>query len=530
MKKPVVLAVALFVAACGGNDDDNNNDNTNNETTPAMAVTLDPSHVTIQPGGSATVTVNLVRTGSLVGANADLTASAAPTGLSYAFDNASTTGSTATLTITATADAATAASSTITATSGSTTASAALTVTIGAASTMTISGKVVTSNLVPVSFVEVDVWSHGATSPQIVTTNRDGTFTMTNVTPPYDVSFGPYGTARTLILGLTRPDPLLASLLLRDTLSTGTWVTVTPSGGSGYPEDSGTQTAFVADCGDASIKIEPGDAAIGDPYSVEGPFTASDTCDFAAVQVDLAASGLPVAYYFGSTSNVTTHIDDNSNTASIALDTTALGTHPITVHVETAEASAPFNIRVEWLFQDDIQPFLGQTAVLTSPFNATLDVPTSTNVPLVLIAETGAGDAGVAISRLLAPTTTSINITIPTAPTPVHPATGDDPFNAATMSFSVNGATGAGYWYVIVTPNGETLVETTATSLPASVLAARGITIPAATNGMVWTFVSLPGIASADDLASIKSTESHIRSTDGASIAIGPQTIFSTSP
>jgi hypothetical protein len=69
---------------------------------PGFGLTLNPSSISVQPGGTATTTVNLARTGGFTGAVA-LTAAGLPAGVTASFEPASATGATATMTIIAAA-------------------------------------------------------------------------------------------------------------------------------------------------------------------------------------------------------------------------------------------------------------------------------------------------------------------------------------------------------------------------------------------------------------------------------------------
>jgi len=69
-------------------------------------LSLNPATLTVQQGTNGTSTVTITRTGGFAG-NVDLTASGLPTGVTAAFNPASTTGNTSTLTLTASATATT---------------------------------------------------------------------------------------------------------------------------------------------------------------------------------------------------------------------------------------------------------------------------------------------------------------------------------------------------------------------------------------------------------------------------------------
>ena len=93
------LVVALTVAC-------KNDDGGTQPTTKTYTLAVASGTITAAPGGTATQTVNLTRTGGFAGAVA-LTASGLPTGVTAAFNPQSATGNSSTLTLTAAANAAT---------------------------------------------------------------------------------------------------------------------------------------------------------------------------------------------------------------------------------------------------------------------------------------------------------------------------------------------------------------------------------------------------------------------------------------
>lgn len=76
------------------------------EALPDFSMTLNPGSVSLKPGGTATVTVNLNRVGGFADA-VELSIEGLPTGVTPAFDSTSVTANTATLTLTAAATATT---------------------------------------------------------------------------------------------------------------------------------------------------------------------------------------------------------------------------------------------------------------------------------------------------------------------------------------------------------------------------------------------------------------------------------------
>jgi len=92
------LVVGVTVAACNHSDDSGTQ-----PTTQTYTLAVANGTVTAAPGGTATQTVNITRTGGFTGAVA-LTASGLPTGVTAAFDPQSATGNSSTLTLTAAAN------------------------------------------------------------------------------------------------------------------------------------------------------------------------------------------------------------------------------------------------------------------------------------------------------------------------------------------------------------------------------------------------------------------------------------------
>ncbi len=186
----VVLAVAI--TGCSSSNDGGSHAtppaDDDNLATGSLMMALDQSAITVAPGATQTVAVQLTRLGAVADATVNLFVTAPPAGITVDLP-ASTTDDTAVLTLTAAADAtATVANVAIAAESEGYGASATLALTVGAPTPIAVSGRYLSGAFI-LDGANIALYSAGATTAQTTTTAADGTFSFSNVTPPYDLVF-----------------------------------------------------------------------------------------------------------------------------------------------------------------------------------------------------------------------------------------------------------------------------------------------------------------------------------------------------
>ncbi len=512
MKITVASVLLVLVVACGGDNDGAKTTTPPPSDTPSPTLTLsmDTPVLALAPGGAQIVTVNLARTGSLVGAAVALTTTNAPAGVTLSFDSASATADTATLTIVAANDAvATTSAMTITGTAGTIASSAGLTITISATpdvpTTITVHGTVASPSLKPLAGIPVSIWSHGATTAATTTSGADGSFTVENVTPPYDAMMAPPTLLAAIFVGLTRTDPLLTDLGQHSNTQTDTIVSVTVSGS--LPADALVNT--VVTCGQADGNGTSGTTTT--PAPLFGNYATAEACNVQALEYTAAPGDFASSFSFGA--GTVTPVVSATTDASIALQA-AVPTHAVDVHAVTAEG-APFSVNSLWRFDDSRNPATLTNTENTTELSQTVTAPDDPAAGIGLVFDHQELDgAFIQISTYLSAKVTAIDYTVPAIPGMTAPADGTTGFDPSTASFSWN-ANGPGVYYVLLSgPGVRAIIATTSTSVPASAFAAHGFAFQA---GQVYSvqYLELSDVVSVDDAASPLGSLAHASNTDG---------------
>lgn len=523
--KTWLFAIAITaLVACGGNDDDKSTDGNNgtNTATGGLSISVSPTSVTLQPGGRQYVTVTIARSGKVTGASVSVSVSNAPDGVIATLDSDATTGASDTVTITALSSAQPSTGS-ITVTASALAidpraiTSATIAVVVGAPPSITVTGRVVAASLAPLSGVTVDVWSHGSSTPQRVTTTASGTFTASGVIAPYDVklsSLAAVNGLQALWLGLTRTDPLLTVLPAQQGSTSGSYVKVDFSGGLGFPQPVSTVTAYTVGCPAAGASNYT--SSTTDTRPLEGAIIDGRSCTINALQHN-NWPGFADTLFFGTVNFFPAA--SGSVEQSVSLGTISLPMHDVTVTANTASGSPLSHAFMMWNNQQRVV----QLGDVTGDLNATtIKAPADEALGVVMVFNTnGDGIPRVNSAKHLSAGVTDITVTVPQPPSVVSPAGGSS-VDGATLALSIEGALGSGYIYAMnsaTSASKQFYVATMDTTLQASVLSDHGMIFESSDN-FSWQYYTFSNIASADDLASPQATPNGYLQTDGASYSV----------
>lgn len=323
-------AVALGCFACDDDDD-----------ASALTLAVDNSTLTLAAGETKTARVTVKSQSdasmTLIGVPADVSASLDPQSTSAeAILTVGTTASTAAqtfeLTVLAEADGAS--------------AIAKVSVVVGQPAAMTVTGKVVDVRGYAVAMDSVSVWGQGASTPIAATLASDGSFSASDVIPPYDVR-AQLDDLSVLYLDLTIADPTLF-MSIEATVGT-TPATVSGNfGANAAPAGATTLVAAACPRGSQSMRTT------GDTYSMtgfSGTVAEGDSCNASALRVTFdESSGNPASWLATQT---------QAFTASLASDVTVdfeLGAGPLASHdvTMTFGASPNSNVSLTWTPDDAI--------------------------------------------------------------------------------------------------------------------------------------------------------------------------------
>jgi hypothetical protein len=439
----VVLSVAA-IAACGGKDDTKDGD------APSLSVGVDPASLSVTIGASATATVTLTRT-KLDGASVALAVSGMPSGVTATFDSAATTTNTATLTVTAAAGTSAGASSlTITATpDGAAAATTTLALTLSAPPPMTVTGTVLNAQVLPVAGVIVHVLGSGAASLADATTAADGTFTVTNIVPPYDVNVISDG-VNFVFLGVTSPTPKLGSPF------SGTVDATTISATFDIKNAQSDFVDWDIESATSLVHESEANALTSNNQSFTRTAVPSATAGSTAVTVSAifyTSDGTNPTDYIAMSQQAETITNAGPNTITLdASSAIALDKHSINVQARAAGGGPVELVGVDWIASPHNNHLL--YSVVPNMVESTVLVPVRSGsgpaLDLVLSASSGFNF----VFRSVTPTTTEVDIDIPTPPDVTSPADLSANVSDATV-FSTNTDAGpATYLALLLIPAG----------------------------------------------------------------------------
>lgn len=318
----LALALAVLLAACG--------------QSPAITVSVDQASVELVRGSEAVVTVTLTRTG---GADADvmLSATGLPPNVTASFSPSTLSGGDLVSVLALTSTGAAAEGSyevSITGSGTGLTSTATLTLDV---TSVTVTGRV--NGQFGIAIADASVESQGQTA----TTAADGTFTLSGLSIPYDLSVWNETDAWVHIYeGLSSSSLLLNSPVANPTAVTGraAGISVTLSGDS-IPVGANQRVLVCVETLDSSESDIIGCAAGGSgssSYSLAATWwgSASRAVRVHALQVEIDANGFPVAYP-GYTSADLTITHDSPVTLNLDMGT-PLDTTSVAVSIDAPSA------------------------------------------------------------------------------------------------------------------------------------------------------------------------------------------------
>jgi hypothetical protein len=475
MKARIVVAsgVAMLLSmACGGSSSGGGGGG------PTLAITPKPAPAVTAGGSGNGFTATL--TGATDTINWTLTPSTGRGSISPA------TG--VNTTYTPPASVASATTVTLTATAGTLTDS--VTITINPPATITVTGKVVASNGLPVANSPVVIGTQSAI------TAADGTFTISNVTTPYDL-ISVVSTPNKLGVvykGLTRTDPTILQMGLVPALPYSGTV-----GGSVSPVPA--NKTYVAWGSPETTKTSGNLAA--NPYSLSLTWlgATSTTGTLHALQWH-PASGLPTGYDgYGTKTGVT--VANSGTTSGQNITMTGVSSDNISGSITLPASYTLGSKAMSVVFSSGASiPILSDSTSTTS-FNYL--TPSSVGGTITLTALAGASGVGLSVAGKTGLAANATGVTVAPQEVSVHGL----PANAGTGITTNTDFTwtqfAGGLHIVVLAPTVATnpafYVFTTGTTTKIPDLSAQGLGLPSGGASYGWTIVAVAPWTSIDDFA-----------------------------
>jgi hypothetical protein len=370
---------------------------------------------------------------------------------------------------------------------------ASVTVTVLPKVTDTVNGTVVDINGQPAAGQTVLITS-GTTFSQMVTTDVNGAFSVSNVPPTYNATIIQTSIA-TEYVGLTRADPTLtAFFFVSSNRMAGLSGTIT---GGTFPEPPGYSTTLIFD----SPQIVHG---LGDPTSgsysatIKWPGASTTTGTLYALQVH-TDGGVPADYPgFGMLSGVTL-----TDTSSLGGQNVAL--NAVTSGALSGSATAPPGYSILYKSIDlQVASNLSLNVLFDPTANGTFGYVTpavsNTTLTVTAAASSALGEFSAVIKAGQSANASGLTFAIPAAPVLTAPP---DAGTGVTLTTPFTWTTypGAVYEFQTRSSGGLTfyiLTASTTATLPD--LSAYGFPIPSTTD-FSWFVVALAPVASVDLLA-----------------------------
>lgn len=346
----------------------------------------------------------------------------------------------------------------------------------GTSGTITVTGKVVTSAQVPIANSPVVITGRPAT-----VTDANGSFTVTDVSVPYDVTIVVSASKLGIVFrGLTRPDPTLANILAVGAGANSATITGTISGGGGFPEPANRLCRVYLTSAEASGSGTAN--ANSGAYSMTPAWNGSATITavLRALEWDRNAAGIPTGYTgFGEKTGVAITSGGTFATQNIAMTATTSLNIAGTV---TVPASFTLNTKSLGLTFSAGENFtLGTESGTGTAFN--YPVPTITGATFsVSAAASGTTGTGTVRKAGITAGATGVAVTVPSPAAlslPVNAATGVD----TTTSFSWTPSASSIYLVYFNGPVNQPdyLIITSETSTKIPNLASLGMGLPVST-------------------------------------------------
>ena len=358
---------------------------------------------------------------------------------------------------------------------------------------ITVEGKVVDGVLRPIAGAAVKVGSQNAVS------DSNGQFSISNVTPPYDLTVTVMSPTKVGVLfqGLGRADPTILVPGVHASQNSGM---VSGNLTGVYPLGTISEKTVIA-WGSPEIPFLPPTTDVNtDPYTLDltwvGPSSTTGTVH--ALQWQLDPNHLPTTYTgYGTTPSVTVTNSGTTN-ADVAMSAPSASTiaGSITVPASFTIASKSFAIA----FPDRAGIALGFDSTPSASF--TYPFPAVSGGTATVRAEASlSGDSSAIQLFGIAPGTTNLALNLPTPSTAILPA--DMAANVGTNTdFTWTSMSGTVYVLQIQGPSGAPsyYVITAATTARIPDLADQGLGLPAA-GQYAWNVLAVGPWASVDEIA-----------------------------
>ena len=366
----------------------------------------------------------------------------------------------------------------------------------GPGGTITVTGKVVTFSLLPI-----------ANSPVVITglpstvTDANGAFTISGVTPPYDITVVVSASRLGITYrGLTRSDPTIVNFLSSAPLPNAATVGGTVSGGAGYPQPATRTSAVLLTSAETSNSTTPNGTT--GAYTVSTSWTGASTLSMVlhALQWDKNAAGMPTAFTgYGAKTGVTVTAGGTFANQGIVMTTATAST--VAGSITVPAGLTLFSKSMLLVFDTKGTINLGSESGTTTSFSYAVPVVAGTSLSVTANASGVTGQSSVQKSGI-APGATGIAITLPSPPAPSLPvdaATGvttTTPFSWTPISsvaylLLVNGPTNQPDYLVITSSPNGTIPDLTALGLGLP----KGI-------GYTWNVIAFGPFANIDAAAS----------------------------
>ena len=338
----------------------------------------------------------------------------------------------------------------------------------GVPTSITVTGKVITYYLLPMSNLPVVITGRPAT-----TTDANGSFTVADVTVPYDVTVVASKLSITY-RGLSRSDPTLENSFSSGVAPNTATVSGTISGGGGFPPPANRTLSVSISSAEASASAMLNLATGAFSVTPTWAGAATITTILRALQWDKNAAGMPTTYVgYGEKTGVA--ITSGGTFAGQNIAMTALSSQNISGTVTVPAALILGTKILSLAFPTNGSMSLGTESGTATAF--TYVVPSITGTTLSVTAEASSGGAtSLAGKAGIAPGTNAIALIIPD-PTalslPVNAAAGvttTTPFSwtprpSAVYVMVIGGAVNQPSYMVITGGNSGTIPDLTALGL-----------------------------------------------------------------
>ncbi len=448
---------------------------------PSATLSLQPEALTVTAGGAASAFT------------ATLTGSSSPVAWSLSGPGSFSPAVGASTSYTPPADVPSSTMATLTATAGgSLKASAAITI-LPHLPPITVAGTVLTEEgLWPAAGVSVSIGS------SITTTDSDGGFSLSNVTPPYDVAVvSPDSTLAVVYQALTRADPTITFSDYRD----------------GNPSNAGTVTGSVSSSAAGAVQANlawaspatglQAQTVSASPFSLtlywNGAVSIEGNLHALQLLTD-AVTGKPYAWAYGVLSNVTVTASQTTANQDIAMTAAALSTLTGSVSGPASYSSPSATVTVDFADGASILVLTDYTpaAVFAYPTPAGIDATIS--VGASAFASTPDNTLGSTVYvRGLSPDATGVSVNVPEAAVPISPANGASGLPANT-AFSWTPYSGGIHTVAFSGGSASITIFTAATTTTLPDLSAQGVSL--GNFAPQWTVYGVGPFANMDDFAS----------------------------